>query len=121
MPYNEKEKERTMKYARDNIKRIPLDVPLKDYAGIKASAEAAGQGVNTYIKQAIQERQEREESRRRADCPLSEVPAHGRLIDANKLREEMLLFIKENLLTRDDARELLATVDEAPTVIEAED
>lgn len=50
-------------------------------------------------------------------CPLLEVQAHGRLIDADKLREEMLLFIKENLLTRDDARELLATVDEAPTVI----
>jgi predicted HicB family RNase H-like nuclease len=62
MPYNDKEKERTMKYARENIKRIPLDVPLKDYAGIKASAEAAGQGVNTYIKQAIRERQEREGS-----------------------------------------------------------
>lgn len=57
---------------------------------------------------------------RPAWCPLSEVTAHGRLIDADKLREEMLLFIKENLLTRDDARELLATVDEAPTVIEAE-
>ena len=60
MPYNEKEKERTMKYARENIKRIPLDVPLKDYDKIKASAAAAGQGVNTYIKQAIKERQERD-------------------------------------------------------------
>lgn len=54
-------------------------------------------------------------------CPLSEVQAHGRLIDADKLREEMLLFIEKNMLARDDARELLATVDEAPTVIEAED
>lgn len=60
MPYNEKEKERTMKYARENIKRIPLDVQLREYAWINASAEAAGQGVNTYIKQAIRERQERE-------------------------------------------------------------
>lgn len=60
MTYSEKEKERTMKYAREKIKRIPLDVPLKDYAGIKASAAAANQPVNTYIKQAIRERQKRE-------------------------------------------------------------
>ena len=62
MPYNEKEKERTMKYARENLKRVPLDVPIKEYEKIKASAEAAGQGVNTYIKQAIRERQSREGS-----------------------------------------------------------
>ena len=62
-----------------------------------------------------------EYNKRPSDCPLAPVPPHGRLIDADKLREEMLLFIKENLLTRDDARELLATVDEAPTVIEAEE
>lgn len=55
-----------------------------------------------------------------ADCTAIEVPAHWRLIDADKLREEMSLFIKENMLSRDDARELLATVDEAPTVIDAE-
>lgn len=67
MPYNEKEKERTMKYAKENIKRIPLDVPLKDYDQIKASAEAAGQGVNTYIKQAIKERQVRETIKEKSD------------------------------------------------------
>jgi len=49
------------------------------------------------------------------------VPPHGRLVDAYKLMEEIRLFIKENMLSRDDARELLETIENAPTVIEAED
>lgn len=48
------------------------------------------------------------------------VPPHGRLVDAEKLTEEMRLFIKENMLSRDDARELIETIAEAPTIIEAE-
>lgn len=54
-------------------------------------------------------------------CPLLEVPAHERLIDADKLQEEMLLFIKENMLSRDDARELLETIADAPAIIPAEE
>lgn len=49
------------------------------------------------------------------------VPPHGRCIDADKLMQEMRLFIKENMLSRDDARELLETIADAPTVIEAEE
>jgi len=49
------------------------------------------------------------------------VPPHGRCIDADKLMQEMRLIIKENMLSRDDARELLETIGDAPTVIEAEE
>ena len=49
------------------------------------------------------------------------VPPHGRLVDADKLMQEMRLFIKENMLSRDDARELLETIKDAPTVLEAEE
>ena len=49
------------------------------------------------------------------------VPPHGRLVDADKLTKEMRLFIKENMLSRDDARELLETIEDAPAVIEAEE
>ena len=63
-----------------------------------------------------------EEGFTRADnCPLVEVPPHGRLIDADKLNEEVCLLIKENMLSRDDARDLLETIADAPTVIEAEE
>ena len=46
---------------------------------------------------------------------------HGRCVDADKLTQEMRLFIKENMLSRDDARELLETIKDAPTIIPAEE
>lgn len=51
---------------------------------------------------------------------LVPVPPHGRCVDADKLMQEMRLFIKENMLSRDDARELLETIKSAPTIIPAE-
>ena len=58
--YNEKLKDYSIKYAKSNLKRIPLDVP-KDYyeTVLKPTAESCGIGVNTFIKQAIQEKIER--------------------------------------------------------------
>ena len=47
-------------YAKNNLKRIPLDVQLEKYTEIKAAADAAGEKVNSYIKKAIDERMERE-------------------------------------------------------------
>lgn len=44
---------------------------------------------------------------------------HGRLIDADKLNEEVCLLIKENMFALDDARDLLETIADAPTVIPA--
>ena len=44
------------KYKAKSYKRIPLDVKLSEYDEIKAAADAAGQPINTYIKQAIRQR-----------------------------------------------------------------
>ena len=44
---------------------------------------------------------------------------HGRLGDLDKLNKEVRLLIKENMLSRDDARDLLETIADAPTVIPA--
>ena len=60
MTYSEKEKERTMKYARENIKRVPLDMQKADYERIKAHAAAQGETVNGFIKRAIDEAMERD-------------------------------------------------------------
>lgn len=49
--------------------------------------------------------------------PVSEP--HGRLGDLDKLNEEVHLLIKENMFSRDDARDLLETIADAPTVIPA--
>ncbi len=48
------------RYNAGHIKRVPLDMQIPDYERLKAAAEKAGQAVNSYIKQAIQERIDRE-------------------------------------------------------------
>lgn len=58
-------------------------------------------------------------NRRHPNCPLIELPPHGRLGDLDKLMTE---FMDSDLdhLQRDDWREVIQIVADAPTVIEAE-
>ena len=66
MAYSESAYEASKKYKADKIKRIPLDVQMHDtddkisYEKIRAAAERSGEKVNTYIKNAIMQRMERE-------------------------------------------------------------
>ena len=60
MPLTEAQKQSRYNYAKNNLKRIPLDVQKEKYEEIKAAADAAGEKVNEYIKKAINERMERE-------------------------------------------------------------
>ena len=60
--YTEAQKRSTLKYAKAKLKRIPLDVQLPFYDEIKAHADACGESVNGYIKQAIQMRMESQKS-----------------------------------------------------------
>ena len=54
----DKKTEYNLKYAKEKLKRIPLDVTKEKYAEIVAAAASAGIGVNTYIKKAIDMRME---------------------------------------------------------------
>lgn len=57
MPYDEKQKEYSIKYARDNLKRIPLDVKKEYYDKvIVVEAEKRGMSVRAFILQAIEEK-----------------------------------------------------------------
>lgn len=47
-------------YAKEKLKRIPLDVQKEKYEEIKAAAEKANESVNGYIKKAIDERMARD-------------------------------------------------------------
>ncbi len=47
-------------YAKEKLKRIPLDVQKEKYEEIKAAAEKANESVNGYIKKAIDERMQRD-------------------------------------------------------------
>ena len=49
----------TAKYKKNKYSRIPLDVPKEYHEYIKARAKQDGQSVNSWIKQAIDERAER--------------------------------------------------------------
>ena len=60
MALTEQRKESMYKYAKENLKRIPLDVQKEKYDEIKTAAEAAGETVNGYIKTAINQRMERD-------------------------------------------------------------
>jgi uncharacterized protein (DUF1778 family) len=53
MPLSEQRKESMYKYAKENLKRIPLDVQKEKYEIIKDAATAAGETVNGYIKKAV--------------------------------------------------------------------
>lgn len=56
---SDQRKDYLYKYAKDNLKRIPLDVTKEKYDQIKAAADTAGESVNGYIKRAIDERLEK--------------------------------------------------------------
>lgn len=60
---------------------------------------------------------------RRDDCPLVEIPPHGRLIDANVLmeNEENISFKDEWHMTVTEAFVSVKNIAHAPTIIEAEE
>ena len=62
MPLSEQAKENkrkyTLEYAKNNYKRIPLDVQRSKYDEIAQAAENVGESVNGYIKKAIDTRLE---------------------------------------------------------------
>ena len=41
------------KYAKKALHRVPLDLFHKDYEALRSAADAAGQSVNGYVKDAI--------------------------------------------------------------------
>lgn len=53
MPYNEKKKNYDIAYAKEKLKRIPLDVQKDKYDQIKEHAEKHNETVNGFIKRAI--------------------------------------------------------------------
>lgn len=62
MADNESKKKYDIQYAKNKLKHIPLDVQKEKYDEIKAAAVIAGESVNRYIKNAISQRMEREQS-----------------------------------------------------------
>lgn len=47
--------EYSMQYAKDHLKRVPLDLTLDFYEEVKNYASSNGESLNGFIKRAIQE------------------------------------------------------------------
>ena len=60
MSYIENKKAYNKDYAKNNLKRIPLDVQKTKYDEIKAAADKVNETVNGYIKKSIDMRIESE-------------------------------------------------------------
>ena len=57
-------------------------------------------------------------NKRDSDCPLVPVPPHGRLIDADEMRDEWLINGENEYVY--DTNAFLESIDNQPTVIPAE-
>lgn len=58
-------------------------------------------------------------SRRHPDCPIRELPPHGRLIDADALQEYYEALDSDNGDYTESASETAETIANAPTILEA--
>lgn len=67
----------TYKYAKEHLKRIPLDVQLDEYAQIKAAADQAGESVNGFIKAAIRARLAADPVPVAASAPVGDIGEAG--------------------------------------------
>ena len=52
---NKNRSEYKLQYAREHLKRVPLDLQKKDYARLKNHADSRHETVNGFIKRAINE------------------------------------------------------------------
>lgn len=55
-------KDYLINYKKTNYKRVPLDLSLKKYDEIKAHTEKQGETINGFIKRAIDETMQRDNS-----------------------------------------------------------
>ena len=58
---------------------------------------------------------------RHPDCPLSEVPQHGRLIDADALKASLAFAEKTAEWAVPALRAVLMVIDEMPTIVKKDD
>ena len=54
-----------IQYAKDKLKRIPLDVSKEKYDEIKAVADSVNESVNGYIKKSIDMRMEQDTKKKK--------------------------------------------------------
>lgn len=64
---DEEKRAKFEQYRKEHLKRVPLDMQIKDYDRLKAHALMAGVPINRYIKEAITARMDKEDKREGID------------------------------------------------------
>ena len=54
--YTESQKKASLKYAKENLKRVPLDLKKEEYERLSMAAKSVGMSINGFIKAAINEK-----------------------------------------------------------------
>ncbi len=62
MGYNKNKRKYNIEYTKTHLKRVPLEVSLQKYEEIKTHAQERSETVNGFIKRAINETMERDNS-----------------------------------------------------------
>ena len=57
--YTKAQKNASLNYEKEHLKRIPLSVKKQKYEEIKMAADSVGESVNGFIKKAVDERMAR--------------------------------------------------------------
>lgn len=74
---SEAQKKATLKYKRENYKRIPLDLQKPYYEELQRFVKSCGSTVNGFIKEAISEKMERDrEKQAKNQTDLSDQEWH---------------------------------------------
>lgn len=56
MPYNENQKKYSLAYAKENLRRVPLDLKKEKYEQLLKITKEDGVSINGFIKEAIEEK-----------------------------------------------------------------
>lgn len=58
--WRKNKKKYAAQYAKENLKRVPLDMQIRDYEAMKEHVLKLGETVNGFIKRAIKETMDRD-------------------------------------------------------------
>lgn len=54
--YTESQKKASLKYAKEKLKRVPLDLKKEEYEQLATAAKSINMSINGFIKAAIKEK-----------------------------------------------------------------
>lgn len=69
----------SLNYAKERLKRVPLDLTHDDYAVVQMAADAAGESINGYIKRSVAQRMANDYASQSESAWAEEIQEHSNL------------------------------------------